>query len=387
MEQNKLVYFDNAATTKVNPEVLDIFNKVNDTYFANASSIHFAGQSSSRLLDKSRESILSSLGLSSSHEVIFTNGATEGNNLAIKGFALRFKNRGNHIITTSIEHASVLETCRQLEKEFGFNVTYLPVDERGMINIEDLVNAITDKTILVSVMAVNNEIGVINDIENIAKLLKNYPKLVFHVDATQSIGKINLNYSNVDLITFSGHKIHGLKGTGALIKRKNIDLLPIVSGGGQEGGFRSGTSDVAGAASLAKALSISVNGIRQNTTKITAISYFIYDYLEKNSDLYEINSVKNNPYIINFSLKNKKASVVVEGLSNKNIMVSSISACHSKREAISYVVEAMGKGEQLSHNTIRVSLCETNTVEEAKIFINELDLLVRGIKQWSNTII
>ena len=381
MEADNLIYFDNAATTKVDPEVLKTYTNVCETTYANASSVHFEGQKANRLLDKSRELILKSFGLNNSHQVIFTSGATEGNNLAIKGYALRYKNRGNHIIVSSIEHASVLETVRQLNKEFGFEVTYLPVDEHGTINIEQLINSITDKTILVSIMAVNNEIGVINDIENIAKLLKSYPKIAFHVDATQAIGKVNLKYNDVDLFTYSGHKIHGLKGTGALIKKKNLELLPINSGGGQEDNFRSGTNDVAGCVSLGKATSLAIQNFSKNITKITAISSYINEYLEKNTDLYIINSTRENPSIINFSLLNKKASVVVEGLSNKNIMVSSISACHSRKEAYSHVVEAMRHDERLSHNTIRISIDYTNTIEEAKILIKELDELVRGIKQ------
>ena len=381
MAENKLIYFDNAATTKVNPEVLLAYTKVCETTFANASSVHFEGQKANRLLDKARELILSSLHLQNTHQVVFTSGATEANNLAIKGFALKYKNRGNHIIVSAIEHASVLEVAKQLHDEFGFEVTYLPVDEHGNIDIADLVNAITEETILVSIMAVNNEIGVINEIEEIALLLKSYPKLVFHVDATQAIGKINLNFTNVDMLSYSGHKIHGLKGSGALIKTKKIELLPINSGGGQEDNLRSGTNDVAGAVSLAKATSIAMSDLEKNKAKITAISYFFYEYLEENPDLYEINSTKDNPYIVNFSLKTKKASVVVEGLSNKNIMVSSISACHSRKEAYSHVVMAMGKGELLSHNTVRISIDANNTIEEAKTLIKELDELVRGIKQ------
>ena len=381
MAENKLIYFDNAATTKVNPEVLSAYTKVCETTFANASSVHFEGQKANRLLDKARDLILSSFHLQNSHQVIFTSGATEANNLAIKGFALKYKNRGNHIIVSAIEHASVLEVAKQLHDEFGFEVTYLPVDEYGNIDIADLVNAITDETILVSIMAVNNEIGVINEIEEIALLLKSYPKLVFHVDATQAAGKINLNFANVDMFSYSGHKIHGLKGTGALIKAKKLELLPVISGGGQEDNLRSGTNDVAGAVSLAKATSIAMSEIEQNKAKITAISYFFYEYLEENPDLYEINSTKDNPYIVNFSLRSKKASVVVEGLSNKNIMVSSISACHSRKEAYSHVVMAMGKGELLSHNTVRISIDSNNTIEEAKTLIKELDELVRGIKQ------
>ena len=381
MAENKLIYFDNAATTKVNQEVLSTYLKISEENFANNSSIHFEGQKASRLVDKAKDTILSLFGLSSTHQVVFTSGATEANNLAIKGYALKYRNRGRHIIVSSIEHASVLETVKQLKNEFGYEVTYLPVDQNGGINIEDLVSAISDETILVSIMAVNNEVGVINDIENIALLLKHYPKIAFHVDATQAIGKISLNYKNVDFISFSAHKIHGLKGSGALIKNKKIDLLPINSGGGQEDGFRSGTNDVAGDVALCKALSLAIPNIEEKKRKIAAISLLIYDYLTKNPDLYELNSDIENPYIINFSLKTKKASVVVEGLSNKNIMVSSISACHSKKENYSHVVKAMGKDDNLSHNTIRVSLDLSNDISEAKIFIKELDELVRGIKQ------
>lgn len=381
MAENNLIYFDNAATTKVNPEILDTYVKVSQTNFANSSSIHLEGQKANRLLQKSRELILSTLSLSNTHNVIFTSGATEANNLAIKGYSLKFKNRGNHIIVSSIEHASVLEVVRQLEKEFGFEVTYLPVDRYGHIDINELVSSIKESTILVSVMAVNNEIGSINEIEKIGLLLKKYPTIAFHVDATQAIGKINLNYSNVDFVSYSGHKIHGLKGTGCLIKRKNIDLLPLNSGGGQEDNFRSGTNDVAGAVSLAKATQLAVKEISHNISKIRQICGEIRQYLLNNPDMYVLNSTEENPYIINFSLLNRKASVVVEGLSNKNIMVSSISACHSRREDYSHVVYALTNDNILSHNTIRVSLDSSNTLEEAKIFINELDKTMKGIKQ------
>lgn len=381
MAENKLIYFDNAATTKVNPEVLLAYNKVCETTFANASSIHFEGQKANRLLDKSRELILSSFGLKNTHQVIFTSGATEANNLAIKGFALKYQNRGKHILVSAVEHASVLEVAKQLQESFGFDVEYLPVDEKGHVDVSIVENAIKKDTILVSVMAVNNEVGAINDIQAIAKLLKQYPKIAFHVDATQAVGKINLKYNDVDMFTYSGHKIHGLKGNGALIKVKNLELLPINSGGGQEDGFRSGTNDVAGAVSLAKATSIAMSEIYKNKVKIARISTVIYEYLKQNSDLYEINSSEENPYIVNFSLRNKKASVIVEGLSNKNIMVSSISACHSKKEVPSHVLMAMNKGKDLSHNSVRISIDSNNTIEEAKTLIKELDELIKGVKQ------
>ena len=203
---NNIIYLDNAATTKVDKEVLETYNKVSTTFFANTSSIHSLGYKNNDLLEKARASILSNLNLKDD-ELIFTSGATESNNLAIKGYALKHKNRGNHIIVSSIEHPSVLECAKQLESEFGFNVTYLPVKEDGKIDINTLKEAIRKETILVSIMSVNNETGVIEPIEEIASLLKGYNNIAFHVDAVQSIGKVDINLKDVDLITLTSHKI------------------------------------------------------------------------------------------------------------------------------------------------------------------------------------
>lgn len=381
MAQDKLIYFDNAATTLVDSEILKTYIKTSEEYFANASSIHFEGQKAARLLEKSKAVILSTLKLEKTHKVIFTSGATESNNLAIKGYTLKYSNRGRHIIVSSIEHPSVLEVAKQLEKQFGFEITYLPVKENGKVSIDELKAAIRKDTILVSIMAVNNEIGSINDIESIGELLKQYPKIVFHVDATQAIGKINLNYSNVDMLSFSAHKIHGIKGSGALIIRQNIELLSVNSGGGQEYGIRSGTNDVPAGVCLAKTVQLSMSSLKEKFNNISSKTSLIYEYLRNNPDLYHISSNEENPYIVNFSLINKKASVVVEGLSNKNIMVSSLSACHSKNEKFSYVIMAINHDENLSHNTIRISLDEHNSEEEVKTLIQTLDSIVKEIKQ------
>ena len=378
LKQDKIIYLDNASTTIVNPEVLDAYNKAKTQFFANPGSIHIPGQEANRLLEKARLQILTTLNVKDD-ELIFTSGATEANNLAIKSYALKYQNRGKHIITTVVEHPSVLEAVKQLEEVFGFNVTYLPVNESGTINIEDLKSAIRKDTILVSIMAVNNEIGSMNPLHEIAQVLKAYPLVAFHSDVTQAVGKYNLPYNEFDMFSFSGHKIHGLNSSGALIKRKKIELLPLLSGGGQENNFRSGTNDVALAVSLAKALRLESEKMAQNSSKLLAFAEFLTNYLKSRPDLYELNSPLN-PYIINFSLKTKKASVLVESLSSFGIMVSSVSACHSREEPMSYVVKALGKNDQLSHNTIRVSLSEDNTLEEIKIFINKLEEIVEGLK-------
>ena len=375
-----IIYLDNAATSKVYPEVLDSYNQITLKYFANPSSIHKLGQESNRLLEKSREQILSLLNLTH-HEVIFTSGATEANNLAIKGYALANRSRGNHLITTAVEHPSVLNTFKALEK-YGYEITILPVNKKGTIEVNSLKAAIKDNTILVSIMSVNNETGAINPIKEVGELLKDYPKIAFHVDMTQAIGKIDIPLDNVDMFSFSGHKIHALLGSGALIKEKKIIFEPIANGGGQENNYRSGTNTLALSATLAKALRISLKEQKENYQKVSKLRDYLVSYLKDNPDLYCLNSLdNNNPYIVNFSLLNHKASVVVEALSNKGIMVSSLSACHSKNEDYSYVVLAMNNDMKLAHNTIRVSFSYDNTVDDVNALIRGLKQIMKEIKQ------
>ena len=382
INNNQLIYFDNASTTRVNPRVLDVYNEIHNSYFANPSSIHKEGQKSFYLFNRTKEELLRLLNLKD-YEVIYLSGATEANNLAIKGSALRYKSRGNHIITSIYEHPSVLEAFKQLEKEFGFEVTLLNPNSDGIITSEMVKSAIKDNTILVSLMAVNNEIGSINPIEEISNLLEKYPKIVFHVDACQALGKLEkeINYSKVDLLTITGHKIHGLVGFGALIKKKKIKLLSLNSGGGQENGYRSGTEDLASATALLEAIKIALKDEKKNYNIVKELSNKLISYLKEHEDLYELNLPQPvNPYIINFSTITKKGSVVVEALSNNNIMVSSVSACHSSKEKGSYVVKSLGKSERISNNTIRVSLDSTNTIEEIDIFISTLEQIIGEIR-------
>lgn len=375
-----IIYLDNASTSKVNPEVLESFNQITTKYFANPSSIHLLGQESHRLLEKSREQILSLLNLKH-HEVIFTSGATEANNLAIKGYVLANNGRGNHIITTEVEHPSVLATIKSLASH-GYEITILPVNEKGVIEVNSLKAAIQENTILVSIMAVNNETGAINPIKEVSDLLKSYPKIAFHVDMTQAIGKVDIPLEGIDMFSFSGHKIHGLLGSGALIKEKKIILEPLNHGGGQENNLRSGTNTLALSASLAKALRLAVNKQKENYQKVFSLRDYLVSYLKDNPDKYVLNSFDlNNPYIVNFSLLEHKASVVVEALSNKDIMVSSLSACHSKNEDYSYVVYAMNHNMKLAHNTIRVSFSYENNVDDVNALIRALKQIVKEIKQ------
>lgn len=376
-----MIYFDNAATTRPSLAVLECFEKENEQCFANPSSRHAYGREAYRKLENARLSILKSLSLSNDYRVLFTSGASESNNLAIKGIAKEYLRRGKRIITTQVEHPSVLETFRSLEKE-GFEVIYLPTKEDGTVDPETLKETMNKETILVSIMATNNETGSNNDILALSKIVHSFPKAFFHVDVTQAIGKRDLPYSSIDLFSFSGHKIHGLKGTGALILKKNITLLRQIDGGDQEYFFRAGTDNLPGDETLAVALEEATKNLQDNIAHAKEISSFLREGLEKNDEILMNSPLEGSPFILNFSLKRKKASVVTEALSHEGIYVSSVSACNSKGEPVSYVLEAMGFSKERAMNSIRLSFSRENTLEEAKTFLNTLqNILERTINR------
>lgn len=373
-----MIYFDHAATTPIRHEILDTYNDLLNNFFANPSSLHRLGQETSHLLFIAREQI-ASLFKRKAEEVIFTSGATEANNLAIKGYALRYQNRGKHLITSKIEHPSVLKAFEQLEKQ-GFECTYLDVEENGTINLEQLKNSIRNDTILVSIMAVNNEVGSINNIKEIASIVHQYPKAVFHSDTTQAIGKIDIPYNDIDMFVLSAHKLNGLKGSGALIKRKHIELMPLLSGGGQEFDYRSGTNDFQKEVVLAKTIRLILEEQKSHYLKVKELHDYLIDLLNTNKEISLNSPIDGSPYIINFSFLSKKASVIVEALSKAGIMVSTISACSSKKTAHSYVLEAMGKSKQIYQNSLRVSFGYQNTKEEIDCFIKTLFDTINSIR-------
>lgn len=376
-----MIYFDNAATTRPSLAVLECFEKENEQCFANPSSRHAYGREAYRKLENARLSILKSLSLSNDYRVLFTSGASESNNLAIKGIAKEYLRRGKRIVTTQVEHPSVLEAFRSLEKE-GFEVIYLPTKEDGTVDPETLKENMNKETILVSIMATNNETGSNNDILALSKIVHSFPKAFFHVDVTQAIGKRDLPYSSIDLFSFSGHKIHGLKGTGALILKKNITLLRQIDGGDQEYFFRAGTDNLPGDETLAVALEEATKNLQDNIAHAKEISSFLREGLEKNDEILMNSPLDGSPFILNFSLKRKKASVVTEALSHEGIYVSSVSACNSKGEPISYVLKAMGFSKERAMNSIRLSFSRENTLEEAKTFLNTLqNILERTINR------
>ena len=376
MRNNNFIYLDNAATTKVDDEVVALFVESEKENFGNPNSIHALGIKNAKNLQIARDSILDSF-KTKKHKVIFTSSSTEANNLAIKGYCLNYQNRGKHIITTNIEHPSVLECFKQLKDKFGFEVTILPVNSKGIVTAEQVKEVMRKDTILVSIMALNNEIGSINPIKEIAEVVHQFPKANLHVDTTQAIGKLNLDYSSIDMFVVSAHKIHGLKGSGALIYKSSLSFLPLLSGGGQEEGFRSSTVSVSNAKAIALAIKLA---LKEDNKPIYELRDKLIEGLKQIPRI-ELNSDEDcSPYIVNFSLLEKKASVVVEDLSNKGIYISSVSACNSKKEASSYVVEALGKSEKLAKNTLRVSFSKDNTLEDVETFLVELKKTLESIR-------
>lgn len=377
-DSNNIIYFDHAATTSPIPEVVSLYNEVVTKYFANSSSAHRLGVENARLLTKAREDILRSF-KTPQHEVIFTSGATESNNLALKGYMERYQSRGKHLIISNIEHPSVLNAANHLAK-LGYEVTMLPVRKDGKVYLEDLKKIMRVDTILVSIMGVNNETGIVQNVNDIASFLKEFPTVAFHVDAVQAVGKVELNYKDIDMITVSMHKLGGLKGTGLLLKKKNLELSPLNDGGGQENNYRSGTNDLAMAVCDSLVVKQALNNIDKNKEYIHTLVEPIYQYFAAHLDEIEVNSSLENPYIINISLLKKKASVFAEFLSNNNIMVSTHSACSSKLDIGSPTLLAMGRSEVMSKNSIRLSFSTLNTKEEVDRFLTVFDFGLKEIR-------
>lgn len=352
------IYLDNAATTKPLESVIEITNQIMKENYGNPSSLHMMGINAEKIVRDAKKIIANKLNVNE-NEVYFTSGATESNNTAIFGSVYANKRKGNHIITTEIEHPSVLECFSKLEKE-GFDVTYLSVNKEGIIDIEEVKNALTEKTIFVSIMAVNNELGSINPINEVAKLKKNYD-FILHTDAVQAFKKIPENiYCNADLISISGHKIHALKGVGALIVKKGIKINPLICGGGQQNNFRSGTENVIGIGSLLKAVENN-----NDTKKLMELKTRLKEGLE--SDKIKINCYNNGnsaPHILSATFVGKRGEVILHSLEAEGIYVSTGSACHSNKFGESHVLKAIGLPKDEIGATIRFSFGEFNTIED-----------------------
>lgn len=375
-----MIYFDNSATTEPSEEVLSSFVEVNKRFYANPASLHLAGRQADALLEKSREQILSIVKAPKGC-VIYTSGGTEANNLALLGFARKFKNRGKHIITTKIEHPSIIEAAKELEKE-GFEVDYLPVNEEGVISVEDLTEKLREETIVVSIMHVNNEIGSIQPIQKCHQIIKAKSRAIFHVDAVQSFGKLPVDLMNgPDAITISGHKIHGLKGTGALITRTNkLVPTPINFGGGQEDGVRSGTVSVPNNVTLARAMRMAAD--QKNRVHYKKWREQLIERIQLVPEVKILAENTSAPHILSLAFKGINGEVAVNFFQKNNITVSTSSACSSKNNDVSHVIEAIQLKDPFKKGVIRISFGETNTenqiMEFKKVFTDFIHLLKRG---------
>ena len=365
-----MVYLDYSATTPVNKDVLEVFNKVCIDFPGNSNSLHSLGAKSKELEDYATKKIAKLLKVKQS-EIIYTSGASESNNMAIKGVCNKYKNRGKHIITTLLEHSSIVGPLNYLTNE-GYEVDFVKIKDDGTVDIDNLKDLLRDDTILVSICAVDSEIGLKQPIKEIGELLKEYPKCIFHVDCTQAIGKIDIDFTNIDLASISAHKFFGLKGIGLLIKKENIVIEPLIHGGKSTTSFRSGTPALPLIVSLAKALELIIPNIDKNNKYITKLSDKVKDKLS-NYELVHINSTNNSiPHTINFSLMKIKPETFIHALEEKEIYISTKSAC-SNAESMSNSVYAVTKNRELSYQTLRVSISYLTTEEEIDKFLKEFD--------------
>lgn len=371
-----MIYFDNSATTKIDPSVLATYDKVATQIWGNPSSLHKMGDRAHQLLEASRKQIAELLG-TKPYEIFFTSGGTESNNTAIKGTAIQKREFGKHLITSSVEHASVANSFTELEN-LGYRVTRLPVDKEGRVNVNDLRNAIDSDTTLVSIMGVNNEIGTIQPIDEISDLLENYPTIQFHVDNVQALGKNiwkRVFTPRVDLSSLSAHKFHAPRGTGVLYKKAGKMLTPLHEGGGQEKGLRSGTENLPAIAGMAKAIRLLLQDEAEKAAREEAIKKKIINYLQDKPgiDIFSPANAGFAPHILCFALEGIRGETLVHTLEDQDIYVSTTSACASKTADEASTLVAMRVDDKIATSAIRLSFDETNTLEEADQFIAVFD--------------
>ena len=365
--QDDTIYLDSASTTCVSDEIIQDVNKLLKEYYGNADSIHALGQRVSSLVEASREQIAKYLGVLP-HEVLFTSGGTESNVSAIKGIAFSDMSK-KHIITSNVEHSSVDETLTQLEEVFGYEIERLPVNSAGIVEVEKLKKALRDDTILVSIMAVNNEIGSVFPISEYAQTIKKYSDAYFHVDGVQAFIKEDISLKQVDAFSISAHKINGLKGSGVLVKKSNVPFVPLMSGGQQEFGLRGGTLNTVAAIVFAKTIRLAKANHQNNYEKIKKMQARLISAFKDNPRI-KINSPKNgSPYIFNMSIKGIKSEIMMNALSRHSIYVSARSTCHSQSNNPSHVLKAIGCSDEEALNSIRVSLHDGLKMNDIEKFI------------------
>ncbi len=391
MDDSKYIYLDYAATTPMDPRVIEVINEHFKETYGNASSLHSLGQRSRLVLENSRE-IVASLINANKIDIYFTSSGTESDNLAIKGVALKNKERGNHIITSSIEHHAVENPCLELEKQ-GYKITFLPVDKYGTINLDDLENAITKKTILISIMFANNEIGTIEPIKEIGEIAKKND-VIFHTDAVQAFGKvpIDVNRLNIDLLSASSHKLYGPKGVGMLYIRNSGKregwgkyIVPIMHGGGHEKKMRPSTENIPGIAGFAKAVEIAKAEMAQEAERLTKLRDKIIKWVLNNIEDSYLNGhpTKRLPNNVNLGIKYVEGESILLSLDMEGIGASTGSACSSKSLEASHVLLAIGLKPEDAHGSLRITLGKFTTEEEVNYFLEKLPPIIERLRKMS----
>lgn len=379
-----MIYFDNSATTLIDREVLKTYQIVSEQFMGNPSSLHLIGEKAHEILEQSRQQIADLMHVKPT-EIFFTSGGTEGDNWAIKGTAIAKRTFGKHLITSQVEHPAVIQSMQQLEK-LGFEVTYLPVNRQGQVDPAVLKAAIRTDTILVSIMAVNNEIGAIQPIDAIAEVLADYPNIHFHVDAVQAIGKglaAILRNERIDLLSFSGHKFHAPRGVGFLYKKQGKQIAPLLSGGGQERDLRSGTENVAAITAMSKALRLLLTDEAAKVHNQQSLKASLLQHLKTIEQvvLFSFDNPDFAPHILCFAIKGVRGETIVHAFEEHGIYISTTSACSSKKGIQSSTLKAMNVQESIATSAVRVSLDEHNTKDEVLAFIKAFDKINERFKK------
>lgn len=371
-----MIYLDYSATTKTSDEVLDTFVKCSKEFIGNPNSLHILGVKSKNMIDSATKQIASLLNVKEK-EIIYTSGSSESNNLAIKGICEKYKNRGKHIITTPLEHSSIYGPIDYLINK-GYTVDFVKLDEYGTVDLEDLENLIKEDTILVSINAVNSEIGILQPVDKIANIVKTHPKCFFHSDMTQAIGKIKVDISNIDLVSFSAHKFFGIKGIGVLIKKEKIELEPLIHGGKSTTIYRSGTPTLPLIVSTSKALRLALENIDEKEQHVKNLNTYLKEKLS-NYDKVKINSNdKCIPHILNISVLGVKPETMLHALEKYEVYISTQSACSSSN-ARSAQVFALTHDETRASSSIRISISYITTKEEIDEFIKYFDICYKEL--------
>ena len=382
---DKLIYMDNAATTSTAPEVVSAMLPFFTEYYGNPSSVYNFAQKSKMAIEDAREIIADSIGAAKSNEIYFTGGGSESDNWALKSAAFGLRDKGNHIITTKIEHHAILNTCAYLEKN-GFEITYLDVDSEGFVSLEDVENAITEKTILISVMFANNEIGTIEPVCEIGEIAHKHG-ILFHTDAVQAMCHVPINVTemNIDLLSASAHKFHGPKGVGFMYMKNSAKLEPFIHGGAQERHRRAGTENVTGIIGLAKAAEIATANMKERTAEEIKVRDHLIERIEKEIPYAKLNGdrVKRLPNNVNFSFQFVEGESMLILLDSKGICASSGSACTSGSLDPSHVLLAIGLPHEIAHGSLRLTISDQITMEDADYVVDNLKEIVNHLREMS----